>query len=81
MKENSDIQKAKPFLKWAGGKRQLLQAFKNYYPKDLIEGKIKHYCEPFVGGGAVFFEIAQKYEIKSACLYDINDELILAYRV
>ncbi len=72
---------AKPFLKWAGGKNQLLPIFKKLYPKQLIEGRIKYYYEPFVGGGAVFFDIAQNYKISSAFLYDINEELILTYKV
>jgi len=72
---------AKPFLKWVGGKRQLLDAFRNLYPRELKEKKIKNYYEPFVGGGAVFFDIAQNYEIENAFLYDINEELILTYLV
>jgi len=72
---------AKPFLKWAGGKNQLLSVIKRLYPQELKEKKIKYYYEPFVGGGAVFFDIAQNYEIDSAFLYDINEELILAYHV
>jgi DNA adenine methylase len=72
---------AKPFLKWAGGKNQLLSVFNELYPKELISGKIKNYYEPFVGGGAVFFDIAQNYRIASAYLYDINEELILTYKV
>ena len=51
---------AKPFLKWVGGKRQLLNSFQNLYPSDLKKKKIKNYYEPFVGGGAVFFDIHQK---------------------
>ncbi len=73
--------KAKPFLKWAGGKGQLLSTFQNIYPKELQEKQIKNYYEPFIGGGAVFFDIAQHFEIESAFLYDINEELILAYKV
>jgi len=46
---------AKPFLKWAGGKGQLLPQFENLYPKRLLNNKIKRYVEPFLGGGAVFF--------------------------
>jgi DNA adenine methylase len=80
MIENSDI-KVKPFLKWAGGKGQLVQKFRNIYPEELIRGQIKNYYEPFLGGGAVFFDIASNYRIKSARLYDINNELILTYRV
>jgi len=72
---------AKPFLKWAGGKGQLIEAFSRFYPEELKTGKIIHYYEPFIGGGAVFFDVAQQFEIKSATLYDINEELVLAYRV
>jgi DNA adenine methylase len=72
---------AKPFLKWAGGKGQLLDAFQKFYPAKLREGGIENYCEPFVGGGAVFFDIAQKFSIKSALLCDINEDLILTYLV
>ena len=72
---------AKPFLKWVGGKRQLIEKFEELYPEELKQKKIKNYYEPFVGGGAVFFDVAQAYEIQNAHLYDINDELILSYRV
>ena len=72
---------AKPFLKWVGGKRQLLSQFDALYPIELKLKKIKNYYEPFVGGGAVFFDVAQNYEVENAFLYDINDELILAYKV
>ena len=80
MIKNTEI-KARPFLKWVGGKGQLVGRFSNLYPVDLIEGRIKNYFEPFLGGGAVFFDIATNYKIKSARLYDINDELILTYKV
>ncbi len=72
---------AKPFMKWVGGKRQLLNSFQELYPADLKEKKIKNYYEPFVGGGAVFFDVVQNYEIENAFLYDINEELILTYLV
>ncbi len=72
---------AKPFLKWVGGKRQLLEQFETLYPIELKLKSIKNYYEPFVGGGAVFFDVAQNYEIENAFLYDINDELILTYKV
>jgi DNA adenine methylase len=68
-------------LKWAGGKGQLLETFRDFYPKDLIECSVDNYYEPFLGGGAVFFDVAAQYNIKSAFLYDVNEELILAYRV
>ena len=72
---------AKPFLKWAGGKGQLLNQFRDFYPAELKSGTISRFFEPFIGGGAVFFDVVQKYNIQSAYLYDINQELILTYRV
>lgn len=72
---------ARPFLKWAGGKGQLLDIFQKLYPKQLKQKKIKTYYEPFLGSGAVFFDLAQNYDIESAYLYDINEELILTYKV
>lgn len=81
LQEVNKTQKAKPFLKWAGGKSQLLSQFEAYYPKELKLGIIEDYFEPFLGGGAVFFNIIQKYNIKRAFLYDNNPELILVYKV
>ena len=72
---------AKPFLKWAGGKSQLLPQFKQFYPQGLKTGKIVSYIEPFLGGGAVFFNIINNYRIDYAYLCDINEELILVYKV
>lgn len=72
---------AKPFLKWAGGKGQLLERFSKIYPEELKNSGIKNYYEPFLGGGAVFFDIIQKFDIEKAYLYDINSELILIYKV
>ncbi|MCC6456034.1 MAG: DNA adenine methylase [Caldilineaceae bacterium] len=72
---------AKPFLKWAGGKSQLLPQFEAHYPQELLDGSIHRYIEPFLGGGALFLAIAQRYAIKEAYLTDINPELILVYRV
>ncbi len=80
MRENFNI-KARPFLKWVGGKRQLVHKFSKLYPEELIKGRIKKYYEPFLGGGAVFFDIASNYSLKSYILCDINDELILTYKV
>lgn len=73
--------KAKPFLKWAGGKNQLLDEFLIRFPEELKSGKINKYIEPFVGGGAVFFDVAQKYNIDNYYIFDINEELILTYKV
>jgi len=72
---------AKPFLKWAGGKSQLLPALRALYPHELRSGKIRRYIEPFLGGGAVFFDVMQGYSVDDAHLFDINEELILSYSV
>jgi len=71
----------KPFLKWAGGKRQLLHHFAGMYPQVLQEGKIINYYEPFLGSGAVFFDIMQRFSIENALLSDINSDLVLTYQV
>ncbi|MBN2457142.1 MAG: DNA adenine methylase [Sedimentisphaerales bacterium] len=70
--------RAKPFLKWAGGKTQLLSKIDRRLPKeDIRTGQIDTYVEPFVGGGAVFFHISQKYsEFKHFFLFDINKDLV-----
>ena len=68
---------AKPFLKWAGGKGQLLREIEKYYPFE--DGKIKKYAEPFVGGGAVLFDILSKYDLDEVYISDINAELINTY--
>ena len=62
---------AKPFLKWVGGKTQLLDEISKYYPE-----KIEKYCEPFVGGGAVLFDVLTKFQPKEVLINDINPELI-----
>ncbi len=72
--------RAKPFLKWAGGKTQLLKQIATYLPQELISRQISRYVEPFIGGGAVFFYIAQEYPIKESFLFDVNEELILTYK-
>ncbi|MDR1904117.1 MAG: DNA adenine methylase [Treponema sp.] len=62
----------KPYLKWAGGKRQLLSEIKKYLPKN-IQNYI--YYEPFIGAGAVFFEL----QPKKAVINDFNTQLISTY--
>lgn len=79
--KNTEQPLAKPFLKWAGGKRQLLNLFQQLYPPALKANKIKNYYEPFLGSAAVFFDIVQKYKIENAFLYDVNPELVLTYKV
>jgi len=81
MAQAVDQRVARPFLKWAGGKSQLLSQFGHYYPPGLQRGAIRRYVEPFVGGGAVFLDVVQRYDVGEAYLIDVNLELILAYRV
>lgn len=68
----------KPFVKWVGGKGQLLPSIRHRYPSGL--GKvITRYCEPFVGGGAVFCDILSRYHLDAILINDINPDLINAY--
>lgn len=69
----------KPFLKWAGGKGQLLKEIECYYP--FADGCITKYAEPFVGGGAVLFDILNKFDLDEIYISDINAELINTYRI
>ena len=68
----------KPFLKWAGGKGQLIDEIEKFYPFDK---KINKYAEPFIGGGAVLFDILNKFELEKIYISDVNIELINCYRV
>lgn len=77
--ENNTRLTVKPFLKWAGGKSQLIEQISPMFPEQLKNGKIDTYFEPFIGGGAVFFHIAQKYKINKAVICDVNEELIITY--
>lgn len=72
--------KTKPFLKWAGGKTQLLPEIECRLPFELSVGKIKRYIEPFIGGGAVFFHLAQFYRFEEIIISDINLELLIVYK-
>jgi DNA adenine methylase len=72
---------AKPFLKWAGGKSQLLPEIEKRLPPSIREKKsIPRYIEPFIGGGALFFYLKNYYHVEEAIILDINPELILAYK-
>lgn len=75
----SDEKCVKPFLKWAGGKGQLLKEIEKYYP--FKNSKITKYAEPFVGGGAVLFDILSKYNLEEIYISDINVELINTYMI
>lgn len=71
----------KPFLKWAGGKGQLLSQLAAFLPQQ-IKNEPFTYIEPFVGGGAMLFYMLQHYgNIKKAVINDVNEDLILAYRI
>ena len=63
--------KAKPFVKWAGGKRQIIDKLKQYVPDEY-----NTYYEPFIGGGALLFELAPK----NAVINDSNEELMNVYK-
>ncbi len=65
---------AKPFIKWVGGKTQLLPEIRQRYPENITR-----YCEPFVGGGAVLFDVLQTFHPDEVLINDINPELINLY--
>lgn len=69
---------AKPFLKWAGGKRQMLPEIQARLPADIE--LCATYVEPFVGAGAVLFHLLENYDFENVHIADINPELILCYR-
>ena len=72
---------SKPFIKWAGGKGQLLSQLDEHLPQILSEREFT-YIEPFVGGGAMLFHMLQKYShIERVVINDINPYLTTAYRV
>jgi len=72
-------EKPKPFVKWVGGKRQLLKQFRELglYPPEAFDPILNTYFEPFVGGGAVFFDLLPK----NADLSDLNNELVITYNI
>ena len=80
-RQNKPVPDARPFLKWAGGKTQLLREFSRHFPPGLKTGKIKNFVEPFIGGGAVFFHLNQRYSFERCTICDANEELVLSYRV
>lgn len=65
----------KPFIKWAGGKSQLLNEIRTKYPQ-----KIERYCEPFVGGGAVLLDVLANFSPDEIVINDINSALINTYQ-
>ena len=72
---SSKSSKIPTFIKWAGGKQQLLEQFRPLFPD-----KIERYFEPFVGSGAVFFYVKQVFEPKFSLICDQNTDLIITYK-
>ena len=73
--------KAKPFVKWAGGKGQLLAQLEALFPRDFATRKNVTYVEPFVGGGAMAFYVLTKYHnITRVVLNDFNGDLVCTYK-
>ncbi|MEG2514842.1 MAG: DNA adenine methylase, partial [Bacteroidaceae bacterium] len=73
---------AKPFIKWVGGKGQLISTFETLLPYNFSKIEDVTYIEPFVGGGAMFFYMLQRFpNIKKAIINDVNPNLVKAYSV
>jgi DNA adenine methylase len=72
----ADLKQAAPFLKWAGGKGQLLEQYTPLFPQ---KHPVRRYFEPFVGSGAVFFHLRKQDFAGEYFLYDVNPELIRVY--
>lgn len=73
--------KAKPFLKWAGGKTQLIKDIEKALPKEFLKEKFT-YVEPFVGSGAVLFWILNNFpQVEKAVINDINADLTNTYKI
>ena len=68
------ISSPKPFVKWAGGKRQLIPEIEKHLPE-----KFSSYFEPFLGGGALLFHLLSENENLKGYVSDLNSDLILAY--
>ena len=69
---------AKPFIKWAGGKGQILNEIRKKYPATLGKS-INKYVEPFIGGGAVLFDVLNNFNLDAVYISDINKELTHTY--
>jgi len=78
--EKSKLITLKPFVKWVGGKGQLVGELEKFIPVDG-EKVLTKYAEPFVGGGALLFNILSKYDFENIYISDINTELVNAYNV
>ena len=75
------LKKAKPFIKWVGGKGQLIEQLDAQLPADFETWEDVTYIEPFVGGGAMLFYMLQQYpNIRHAVINDVNPDLTTCYR-
>lgn len=77
--EREKVIELKPFVKWVGGKGQLVEQLEKMLPVNG-ERVLTKYAEPMIGGGALFFNILSKYSFKNLYISDINAELINAYK-
>ncbi|MEZ0537044.1 DNA adenine methylase [Caldicellulosiruptoraceae bacterium PP1] len=79
---DNSFSNAKPFVKWAGGKTQILDELSKRIPYEFIQkGEIERYIEPFVGGGAFFFFLKRNFKVNESIIIDKNKELIITYKV
>nr|WP_276977744.1 Dam family site-specific DNA-(adenine-N6)-methyltransferase [Ferrimicrobium acidiphilum] len=72
---------AHPFIKWPGGKRRLVSRISEIIPDKLVKGGISNYVEPFLGGGALFFNLQSRLDIDRVFLNDKSAALINVYEV
>ncbi|MGN0819010.1 MAG: DNA adenine methylase [Christensenellaceae bacterium] len=77
--EKKNVVQLKPFVKWVGGKSQLLDELEKMLPAD-DERVLTKYVEPMVGGGALLFNVLSKFDFGQIYISDINAELINAYK-
>ena len=74
--------KAKPFIKWVGGKGQLIEQLDSYLPSDFDKWDNVTYIEPFVGGGAMLFYMLTHFtNIRRVVINDVNEDLIFCYKL
>lgn len=78
--QSSKMIKAKPFIKWVGGKSQLIEQLDALLPADFGNWENATYIEPFAGGGAMLFYMLQRYpNIQHAIINDVNQDLTTCY--
>src|SRR5690606_34379720 len=77
----TEFRTARPFLKWAGGKTQLISAIERALPTNLTQTNFT-YIEPFVGSGAILFWVLNNFpKLEKAVINDINEDLINTYKI